>query len=68
MKKHKKYFVDDDNEPADSKGLGAAAAIQALKKFNSGEEDTKGSSNSSMGKFLSLAMAEASKVSRPPAP
>lgn len=36
--------------------------MQALKKFNSGEEDTKGSSGSSMQKFLSIAMAEASKV------
>ena len=68
MKNHKKYFVDDDNSQADSKGLGAAAAMQALKKFNSGEEDTKGSSGSSMQKFLSLAMAEASKVSSSPTP
>lgn len=62
VKNHKKYFVEDDNSQADSKGLGAAAAMQALKKFNSGEEDTKGSSGSAMQKFLALAMAEASKV------
>lgn len=69
VKNHKKYFEGgDDSSQADSKSLGAAAAMQALKKFNSGEEDTKGSSGSSMQKFLSIAMAEASKVSSPPLP
>lgn len=67
VNKHKKYFVDnDDNEQADSRSLGAAAAMQALKKFNSGEEDK--SSGKSESKFLALAMAEASKVRLHPAP
>lgn len=60
VKKHKKYFVDGDSDQADSRSLGAAAAMQALKKFNSGEEDH--ASGKSEGKFLALAMAEASKV------
>lgn len=40
--------------------------MQALKKFNSGEEDQ--ASGKSEGKFLALAMAEASKVRLYPKP
>ncbi|KAM0284268.1 hypothetical protein ACHAQH_002059 [Verticillium albo-atrum] len=61
LSKYKKFFggEDDRNEKADDKGLGAAAAMQALKLFNSGE--TKGQKDT-QGGFLALAMAEASKL------
>jgi hypothetical protein len=58
VKKHKKAYVDDDDEE-DENVLGAAAALQALKLFNSGETGEK----QSKGAFLGLAMSEASKVS-----
>lgn len=61
VKKHKKFFGDDDDgEKADDKGLGAAAAMQALKMFSSGET---GGQKQSQGGFMGLAMAEASRVS-----
>ncbi|ROT39536.1 hypothetical protein SODALDRAFT_331653 [Sodiomyces alkalinus F11] len=46
-------------EQADEKSLGAAAAMQALKRFNSGE--VKGQKDT-QGGFLALAMAEGSKL------
>lgn len=61
VKKHKKFFGDDDDdEKADDKGLGAAAAMQALKMFSSGDT---GGQKQSQGGFMGLAMAEASRVS-----
>lgn len=60
VKKHKKAYVDDDDDE-DENDLGAAAALQALKLFNSGETGEK----QSKGAFLGLAMSEASKVSPP---
>ncbi|KAK1458854.1 hypothetical protein CCUS01_09108 [Colletotrichum cuscutae] len=60
VNKHKKYFGDDDDdddEKADDKGLGAAAAMQALKMFSSGQT---GGQKQSQGGFAGLAMAEAS--------
>lgn len=60
MKKHKKQYDDDDD--ADEDSLGTAAALQALKKFNSGETGEK----QGKGAFLGLAMSEASKVSNSP--
>lgn len=61
VKKHKKFFGDDDDdEKADDKGLGAAAAMQALKLFSSGDT---GGQKQSQGGFAGLAMAEASRVS-----
>jgi len=57
VKKHKKAYVDDDDEE-DENVLGAAAALQALKLFNSGETGEK----QSKGAFLGLAMSEASKL------
>ncbi|KAI8275431.1 hypothetical protein K4K60_008682 [Colletotrichum sp. SAR11_57] len=60
VKKHKKFFGDDDDgEKADDKGLGAAAAMQALKMFSSGET---GGQKQSQGGFMGLAMAEASRL------
>ncbi|GKT64454.1 beta-flanking protein [Colletotrichum tofieldiae] len=60
VKKHKKFFGDDDDdEKADDKGLGAAAAMQALKMFSSGET---GGQKQSQGGFAGLAMAEASRL------
>jgi hypothetical protein len=57
VKKHKKAYVDDDDDE-DENVLGAAAALQALKLFNSGETGEK----QSKGAFLGLAMSEASKL------
>ncbi|KAJ0297251.1 hypothetical protein COL516b_010830 [Colletotrichum fioriniae] len=62
VNKHKKYFGDDDDdddEKADDKGLGAAAAMQALKMFSSGQT---GGQKQSQGGFAGLAMAEASRL------
>ncbi|KAK1594516.1 uncharacterized protein LY79DRAFT_589053 [Colletotrichum navitas] len=60
VKKHKKFFGgDDDGEKADDKGLGVAAAMQALKMFSSGET---GGQKQSQGGFAGLAMAEASRL------
>ncbi|CCF44646.1 hypothetical protein CH063_13979 [Colletotrichum higginsianum] len=62
VKKHKKFFGDDDDdddEKADDKGLGAAAAMQALKMFSSGQT---GGQKQSQGGFAGLAMAEASRL------
>ena len=70
VKKHKKYFVDDDDDDdgADEKGLGTAAAMQALKMFagsgSSSQSSSQPSSQSGQSTFVALAMAEASKVSR----
>lgn len=60
IKKHKKTYVDQDDENDDSKSLGTAAAMQALKLFNQGETGNK---QQGKGEFLGLAMSEASKVS-----
>ncbi|KEZ45985.1 hypothetical protein SAPIO_CDS1383 [Scedosporium apiospermum] len=60
VKTHKKFFGNEgDNEQADSRSLGSAAAMQALKLFSSGNEPQKSSSESA---FLALAMSEASKL------
>ncbi|KAL2756583.1 hypothetical protein ACRALDRAFT_1062314 [Sodiomyces alcalophilus JCM 7366] len=61
LSKYKKFAGGEagPKEQADEKSLGAAAAMQALKLFNSG--DTKGQKNT-QGGFLGLAMAEASKL------
>ncbi|KAF9870259.1 hypothetical protein CkaCkLH20_12345 [Colletotrichum karsti] len=60
VNKHKKFFGDDeDDEKADDKGLGAAAAMQALKMFSSGDT---GGQKQSQGGFMGLAMAEASRL------
>lgn len=58
IRKHKKTYKDDDDDGADERSLGTAAALEALKKFNGGEMGDK----KSKGAFLGLAMSEASKV------
>lgn len=57
VKKHKKAYQDDDGDESED-SLGAAAALQALKLFNSGETGQK----QGKGAFLGLALSEASKV------
>lgn len=37
VRTHKKYFRDDDEDDADDRSMGSAAAMQALKMFTSGE-------------------------------
>jgi hypothetical protein len=60
VKKHKKNFKDeDDDEVEDSKSLGTAAAMQALKMFSQGDT---GGSKQSQGAFMAMAMAEAVKL------
>ncbi|PKS08250.1 hypothetical protein jhhlp_005193 [Lomentospora prolificans] len=64
INKHQKYFGEnDDHDQADSRGLGSAAAMQALKLFTSGQDGPKTSSSTkSESAFLALAMSEASKL------
>lgn len=57
IKKHKKAYEDDEDDE-DENMLGTAAALQAIKLFNSGETEKQGK-----GALLGLAMSEASKVS-----
>ncbi|KAF3342482.1 hypothetical protein VdG2_09442 [Verticillium dahliae VDG2] len=61
LAKYKKFFGGEAQrgDRADDKGLGAAAALRALKLFNSGET---GGQKDTQGGFLALAMAEASKL------
>jgi hypothetical protein len=62
VKKHKKNFKDeqvDDDGAEDSKSLGTAAAMEALKRFTQGDTD---GGKQSQGAFISFAMAEAVKV------
>ncbi|KAI1656849.1 hypothetical protein F4813DRAFT_362044 [Daldinia decipiens] len=63
VKQHKRFFErDDDNDnEADDKSLGSAAAMQALKLFTSGQSGSANES-SSQSAFVGLAMAEASKL------
>ncbi|KAL1637139.1 hypothetical protein SLS56_000797 [Neofusicoccum ribis] len=60
VRQHKTYYGGGGHESssqATEGNLGAAAAMQALKMFNSGE-----GKSSSKGEFLGLAMAQASKL------
>jgi hypothetical protein len=60
VKKHMKFFgLGDDDEKADSNSLGSAAAVEALKLFNSRDSTQK----QSKGAYMAVAMAEASKAS-----
>ncbi|KAI0109102.1 hypothetical protein GGR51DRAFT_512756 [Nemania sp. FL0031] len=62
VRTHKKYFQgDDDDNDADDRSMGSAAAMQALKMFAGGESGNTAKS-SSQGAFVALAMAEASKL------
>lgn len=42
--------------------MGTAAALQALKKFTSGESSSQSAGGNSQNQFIGLAMAEASKL------
>ncbi|KAI1171769.1 hypothetical protein F4777DRAFT_34285 [Nemania sp. FL0916] len=62
VRTHKKYFDgDDDDNDADDRSMGSAAAMQALKKFTNGESGNT-AETSSQSAFVGLAMAEASKL------
>ncbi|KAI0506901.1 hypothetical protein F5B22DRAFT_427446 [Xylaria bambusicola] len=61
VRTHKKYFQDDDDNDADDRSMGSAAAMQALKMFTSGQTGNT-DKTSSQGAFVALAMAEASKL------
>ena len=61
IKQHKSTY-DNDEPQQDSKSLGTAAAMQALKMFTQGQSGSSAGGNSQTA-FLGLALAEASKVS-----
>lgn len=58
INKHKKSYIDGDEHEEDSKSLGTAAAMNALKLFTQGETGNQ----QGKGAFLGLALSEASKV------
>jgi hypothetical protein len=59
VKAHKKYYSgDSDGGSATSSGMGAAAAMQALKMFNGGSSG----GSSSQQEFIGMAMGQASKL------
>jgi len=70
VKSHRKFFGDeDDDDEADERGMGSAAAMQALKMFAGGgsSESTHSAENTQsqsqgQGAFVAMAMAEASKL------
>lgn len=60
VQQHKSFFGSNpEPETASPKSMGSAAAMQALKLFNSGASQGKSTSQST---FIALAMAEASKL------
>ncbi|KAK5992676.1 hypothetical protein PT974_06091 [Cladobotryum mycophilum] len=61
IRKHQQAYGDSDHQ-SDDRGLGAAAALQALKKFTSGGSETQKPQPQSQSAFLALAMSEASKL------
>ncbi|KAH9906566.1 hypothetical protein F4778DRAFT_726602 [Xylariomycetidae sp. FL2044] len=62
VKQHKRFFDrDDDEDEADDRSMGSAAAMQALKMFTGGQSGNTAES-SSQSTFVGLAMAEASKL------
>ncbi|OJD32941.1 beta-flanking protein [Diplodia corticola] len=59
VNQHRKFYGGESHESQATEGnLGAAAAMQALKLFNS----SSGGGSSSKSEFLGLAMAQASKL------
>ncbi|KAF4340585.1 beta-flanking [Fusarium beomiforme] len=60
IKQHKNTYNDEDSQQ-DSKSLGTAAAMQALKMFTQGQSQSSTGANSQTA-FLGLALAEASKL------
>ncbi|KAI8626634.1 hypothetical protein F5Y19DRAFT_488010 [Xylariaceae sp. FL1651] len=62
VRTHKKYFQgEDDDNDADDRSMGSAAAMQALKMFSGGQSGNTHES-SSQSAFIGLAMGEASKL------
>ncbi|KAF7518320.1 hypothetical protein G7054_g13506 [Neopestalotiopsis clavispora] len=61
VQQHKRFYNNEDDEPATSQGMGSAAAMQALKMFSGGSTGNSESANSQSA-FIGLAMAEASKL------
>ncbi|KAI0023765.1 hypothetical protein F4780DRAFT_727713 [Xylariomycetidae sp. FL0641] len=61
VKHHKQYYGDGDDNDADDKSMGAAAAMQALKMFAGGETGSS-AENNSQSAFIGMAMGEASKL------
>ncbi|SCZ99032.1 BZ3500_MvSof-1268-A1-R1_Chr7-1g09363 [Microbotryum saponariae] len=63
---HAQAYGDQDSSNMSTNGLGAAAALQAMKKFTSGNQGQQQSQSSGGGGFqaqlISQAMAEASKL------
>ncbi|KAH8204964.1 hypothetical protein TruAng_000847 [Truncatella angustata] len=62
VKQHQRMYGDGDDNDADDRSLGSAAAMQALKMFSGGSSGNSQSGNSQSA-FIGLAMGEASKVS-----
>ncbi|GKU00546.1 beta-flanking protein [Fusarium langsethiae] len=60
IKQHKSTY-DNDEPQQDSKSLGTAAAMQALKMYTQGSSQSSAGGNSQTA-FLGLALAEASKL------
>ncbi|KAF4451075.1 beta-flanking protein [Fusarium austroafricanum] len=62
IKQHKSTYHDEDSQQ-DSKSLGTAAAMQALKMYTQGQgQSGSGSGSNSQTQFLGMALAEASKL------
>ncbi|SCV70799.1 BQ2448_3561 [Microbotryum intermedium] len=61
---HAQAYGDQDSSNMSTNGLGAAAALQAMKKFTSGNEGQQQSSGGGgfQAQLISQAMAEASKL------
>ena len=65
VSKHQSFFGSGDTGgSATSGGMGAAAAMQALKMFNSGDSSsgTSSSSGSTQNEFVGMAMGQAAKL------
>jgi hypothetical protein len=62
IKQHKETYNNDQSQQ-DSKSLGTAAAMQALKMYTQGQGQSSTGNSNSQTAFLGLALAEASKVS-----
>ncbi|KAI0319782.1 hypothetical protein OF83DRAFT_740768 [Amylostereum chailletii] len=62
QRSHKKAYQDDSAGSLDASSMGAAAALQALKKFTSGSSQPEAKSSGGSSQLISLAMAEATKL------
>ncbi|KAH7256449.1 hypothetical protein BKA59DRAFT_467523 [Fusarium tricinctum] len=61
IKQHKETYNNDQSQQ-DSKSLGTAAAMQALKMYTQGQGQSSTGNSNSQTAFLGLALAEASKL------